>query len=132
MKSSPSSPRTARGITLLELTVVIIVLLSLISIIFVGARAWKKGSDRSGCVINIRNAQQAVRSYQNLRALPTYTPINMFTDILGPGNFIEHDVICPAGGDYDHIGYIPEQGEMAMWCSLATSDEHVPANTSDW
>ncbi len=32
------------GMTLLELTVVILVLLSLISILFIGARAWKKGS----------------------------------------------------------------------------------------
>lgn len=124
--------QSSRGITLLELTVVIVVMLSLISIIFVGARSWKKGSDRSGCIMNIRNAQQAVRSHQNLRALPVGYPINMFTDILGPGNYIERDVTCPAGGDYDHIGYIPDQGEMAMWCSLATDDEHVPANTSDW
>ena len=35
------------GMTLIELTVVILVLLSLISILFVGARAWKKGSDRA-------------------------------------------------------------------------------------
>jgi prepilin-type N-terminal cleavage/methylation domain-containing protein len=43
------------GMTLLELTVVILVLLSLISILFVGARAWKKGSDRSANIMNIRN-----------------------------------------------------------------------------
>ena len=49
------------GMTLLELTVVILVLLSLISILFIGARAWKKGSDRAGCIMNIRNVQQAVR-----------------------------------------------------------------------
>ena len=41
------------GMTLLELTVVILVLLSLISILFVGARAWKKGSDRSANIMNI-------------------------------------------------------------------------------
>ena len=39
------------GMTLIELTVVILVLLSLISILFVGARAWKRGSDRAGCII---------------------------------------------------------------------------------
>ena len=52
--------------TLLELTVVILVLLSLISILFIGARAWKKGSDRAGCILNIRNVQQAVRGYANM------------------------------------------------------------------
>jgi type II secretory pathway pseudopilin PulG len=53
------------GMTLLELTVVILVLLSLISILFVGARAWKKGSDRSANIMNVRNVQQAVRGHQN-------------------------------------------------------------------
>ena len=42
------------GMTLLELTVVILVLLSLISILFIGARAWKKGSDRSANIMNVR------------------------------------------------------------------------------
>jgi prepilin-type N-terminal cleavage/methylation domain-containing protein len=57
------------GMTLLELTVVILVLLSLISILFVGARAWKKGSDRAANIMNIRNCQQAMRGHQNMRQL---------------------------------------------------------------
>lgn len=57
------------GMTLLELTVVILVLLSLISILFVGARAWKKGSDRSANIMNIRNCQQAMRGEQNMKQL---------------------------------------------------------------
>lgn len=55
--------------TLLELTVVILVLLSLISILFVGARAWKKGSDRSANIMNLRNCQQAMRGHQNMNQL---------------------------------------------------------------
>ena len=58
--------KSKSGMTLLELTVVILVLLSLISILFIGARAWKKGSDRAGCILNIRNSQQAVRGYLNM------------------------------------------------------------------
>lgn len=57
------------GMTLLELTVVILVLLSLISILFIGARAWKKGSDRAANILNIRNTQQAVRGHANVRGL---------------------------------------------------------------
>jgi type II secretory pathway pseudopilin PulG len=57
------------GMTLLELTVVILVLLSLISILFVGARAWKKGSDRSANIMNIRNTQQAMRGHENMNSL---------------------------------------------------------------
>ena len=60
---------TKSGMTLLELTVVILVLLSLISILFIGARAWKKGSDRAASILQIRNVQQAVRSYSNMNGL---------------------------------------------------------------
>jgi type II secretory pathway pseudopilin PulG len=57
------------GMTLLELTVVILVLLSLISILFIGARAWKKGSDRSANIMNLRNCQQAMRGHANMNQL---------------------------------------------------------------
>ena len=57
------------GMTLLELTVVILVLLSLISILFVAARAWKRGADRSANLMNIRNCQQAMRGEQNMKQL---------------------------------------------------------------
>ena len=58
--------KSKSGMTLLELTVVILVLLSLISILFIGARAWKKGSDRSANIMNIRNVQQAARGHENM------------------------------------------------------------------
>ncbi len=64
MKPSPTRNIEARsGMTLIELTVVILVLLSLVSILFVGAKAWKQGSDRAANVINLRNVQQAVRGH---------------------------------------------------------------------
>lgn len=49
--STCRSVSLATAMTLLELTVVIMVLLSLISILFIGARAWKRGSDRTGCIL---------------------------------------------------------------------------------
>ena len=66
-----SNLKRKSGMTLLELTVVILVLLSLISILFIGARAWKKGSDRAANIMNIRNVQQAVRGHENMRGLAT-------------------------------------------------------------
>ena len=62
------------GMTLLELTVVILVLLSLITILFIGARAWKKGSDRSANIMNLRNCQQAMRGHQNMHELAVGVP----------------------------------------------------------
>ena len=55
------------GMTLLELTVVILVLLSLITILFIGARAWKKGSDRSTNLINLRNLRTTWFDTQELQ-----------------------------------------------------------------
>jgi len=83
MKLTRTSKR-ASGMTLLELTVVILVLLSLISILFVGARAWKKGSDRAANIMNIRNVQQAVRAHQNMNGLLETDPLPS-TIIFGDG-----------------------------------------------
>jgi len=119
------------GMTLLELTVVILVLLSLISILFIGARGWKAGSDRAGCILNIRNAQLGVRSYQNLYGKPEGTALNMATEIIGTGGYLSPPK-CPAGGTYAYITYIPFRGELALACSLSTSGRHLPVRFSDW
>ncbi len=120
------------GMTLLELTVVILVLLSLISILFIGARAWKKGSDRAACILNIRNVQQAVRSHQNMYALTTEDPIT-WTDIVSDdGDKYLKTPSCPSNGDYTQVETFPELGSLAMTCSLAGDDDHVPTEHSDW
>ena len=69
MKLNTNCNKRKTGMTLLELTVVILVLLSLITILFIGARAWKRGADRSANILNIRNVQQAVRGHANMRNL---------------------------------------------------------------
>ena len=123
------------GMTLLELTVVILVLLSLISILFIGARAWKKGSDRAGCILNIRNFQQAVRSYGNMNALnPGDTAPAFTTVIIGTDKFMQNAPTCPGGGAYTGTAgtTIPLVGTVALTCSLAASDAHAPTNTGDW
>lgn len=117
--------------TLLELTVVILVLLSLITILFIGARAWKRGSDRTGCIVNIRNAQQAVRSHQNIFGYPEGYSINLLTDIMGPSGYIKSPN-CPSGGDYESLTEIPAYGTLAMRCSLSDSDSHIPSSYEGW
>lgn len=134
MKLKPATRRRSRpsGLTLIELTVVILVLLALISVLFIGARAWKRGSDRAACIINIRNAQQAVRSFQNLRGRNDGSAINFNTDLVGIGNFIETFPVCPGGGTYTPATTIPTLGTLALPCSLATSDQHVPDQFAGW
>lgn len=118
--------------TLLELTVVVIVLLSLVAILMIGAKGWKNGADRSGCVMNIRNVQSAVRAYQNTRAVPDGTTMDLFTDIIGPDKFLNSDPRCPGGGEYEHISYMPFAGELALKCDLAGTRVHVPPDHNDW
>ena len=109
---------TKSGMTLLELTVVILVLLSLISILFIGARAWKRGSDRAAAILQIRNSQQAVRSFANMYGKNIGDAVNPGTaatagDVYGPGKFIERnpttDVTHPAGTSYA-FAYGPQSG----------------------
>lgn len=131
MKLTKNTKR-AKGMTLLELTVVILVLLSLISILFIGARAWKKGSDRAGCIMNIRNAQQAVRSYANMYNTDSIPG----SELVGTGKFLESMPVCPAGGTYTAINSgtvtAPAVGTLAMECSFAATDGHVPDDIQGW
>ena len=132
------------GMTLLELTVVILVLLSLISILFIGARAWKRGSDRAGCILNIRNFQQAVRSYANMygvnpganlsTANVTTPPATLADAVIGADSFMENAPTCPGGGGYTgaDAAAVPAVGTVALACDLAATEAHVPANTGDW
>ena len=114
------------GMTLLELTVVILVLLSLISILFVGARAWKKGSDRAASILQIRNVQQAVRSNANMQGI-AFEGTMAKADIFGAGKFMENDPTVantdgttkhPAGGTYAFAiaapTVVPKLGDLYM------------------
>ncbi len=84
---APSKFRT--GMTLLELTVILLVVLSLIGILMIGVTAWKRGSDRSANILNLRNVQQAVRAHANVNNLEIGDPCPS-TDIVGPKGYCIH------------------------------------------
>ena len=121
-----------RGMTLIELTVVILVLLSLISVLFIGAKAWKAGSDRAQCILNIRNAQTAGRSWQNMYSKADGATVTATTDLVGSGKFLEAAPACPASGTYTWATAVPALGSLYLSCSLSSSDQHVPSNTTGW
>ena len=124
--------------TLLEMTVVILVLLSLITVLFFGAQAWKRGSDRALCIIHIQNVQKGVRSYSNLYGFdPGANAPDLQTQVIGLGRFIESTPVCPGGGNYTFgqvfgVNTIPPMGSLYMECSLAAMFQHVPNVTPDW
>jgi hypothetical protein len=103
-------------------------MLSATSVAFIGARAWKDGSDRAGCVLNIRNVQTAVRSYQVMQQLGNGDEIP-WDKIIGPGAFLEQKPVCPAGGTYTFAKTVPGIGVLACRCSHA---EHAPPNHENW
>jgi type II secretory pathway pseudopilin PulG len=136
------TPRTKRksGMTLLELTVVILVLLSLIAVLFIGAKAWKKGADRTNCLIVIRNIQVAMRGDQNMRnSAPGAAGLDG-TKIHGTGDsYIQIEPTCPADKTttYDYIEgtNYPDLGKLYAKCKQPTyaADHVYPVNdVKDW
>jgi len=125
--------------TLLELTVVILVLLSLIAILFIGARAWKRGSDRAGCLINIRNLQQAMRGDQNMRNSAPGAPGLLAANIIGANAYITNAPTCPTdkttGYSYVANGNYPALGSLYATCNQTVEKtNHVFTSTqiADW
>lgn len=138
MKTSRLTDRAGfpSGVTLLELSIVIVVVLLFLGMTWIGVSAWKKGSDRASCVINIRNVQLAVRGYSNSNSLEAgddTTPLNLSAEIVGPGKFIPSTPLCPGGGVYAMGGNtVPAIGTLYLNCSLDASDGHVPAEFTTW
>lgn len=90
------------------------------SILFVGARAWKKGSDRAACIMNVRNTQQALRAYQAAQGLKPGDPIpwaKVFTKSL-------KEPVCVGGGKYNFSKTVPKTGGLACECD---QEDHQPA-----
>jgi prepilin-type N-terminal cleavage/methylation domain-containing protein len=144
----PHRAAYGRGMTLIELTVVILVLLSLISIMFIGAKAWKRGSDRAGCIMNMRNMQLASRSYQNMygyvfggQPQSEYGTQDIARHLLQK-DFISQSLYdqsqgsrsCAGGGTYSVAApsVFPMPGSLYMNCSLSGTEKHAPENVASW
>ncbi|RYD30564.1 MAG: hypothetical protein EOP87_16440 [Verrucomicrobiaceae bacterium] len=120
--------------TLLELTVVILVLLTFVAVLFIGANAWKNGSDRVLCILNLQSVQKGVRSYSNLNGKnPGETVSGLQSEIIGLGRYVEAMPQCPGHGSYATTGdLIPPLGNLYLECSLSTSGDHEPMNAEEW
>ena len=119
------------GLTLIEVTLVIAVLLGLISVLFIGVGAYREGSNRAGCILNISNVQKAVRSYQNLYELSAGGSLAS-TLIIGTGRMLETAPTCRSGGTYTYGTTVPAVGVAYATCSLGASQTHVPASLTGW
>lgn len=126
--------RYAPGVTLLEMTVIILVLLSLVTVLFIGGSAWKKGSDRALCIMNLESVQKGVRGYTNLYGYnPGDTVADLEEKVIGLGKFVEATPVCPGEGSYETLGnQIPPIGTLYLTCALAEDEKHEPRDKSSW
>jgi hypothetical protein len=111
------------------------VLLVLVAVIFgsIGFYLvrWKRDSERRGCLMNIRNVQQSMRSYSGVNGIGAgeSRPFPR-TNLVGPGNFLVTEPVCPSGGTYIWIeDRVPQVGELMVRCSCR---DHVPQDHSEW
>ncbi len=125
------------GMTLLELTVVILVLLSLIAILFVGARAWKKGSDKSANIMNVRNIQQAVRGYENMNTLAAGAALPSTIVFDATTGFLKEPK-TPLGAAYSYLSTVSAAGVLYVTNPAVDGPEYwystaivSPATTSE-
>lgn len=122
-----------RGLSTVDVVAIIALILLVVAGFFIWAATWKKGSDRAGCIMNIRNTQIAIRSYYGMYVKETFAA----GEIIGAGKMMETYPECPAGGEYNitspsQIIRHPKIGDAFLKCSLEESHEHVPPDTSGW
>jgi len=103
----------------------------LIPILFIGARAWKKGSDRAVCILAQRNIQQAVRSYQSTHALAPGAPLDMKA-VMSSLPMQTFTMTCPAGGAFELSATIPPTGVLVVTCPHADDLGHMPMEHGTW
>ena len=81
--------------------------------------------------MNIRNVQQAMRTYQNINGYSPGRPLD-WSEVIGKGRFMTTMPTCPKGGTYTFTKTIPQVGELGCRCSHEDTDTHVPVSYSDW
>jgi hypothetical protein len=121
-----------RGLTTLEILVILLVVIGGLFAARIAAEKWKHGKDRSQCLMNIRNAQTAMRSYGGMNQLATGDKLDWKDLYLGPGRMLYYMPSCPGGGTYHFANEVTAAGIPYMTCSLATSHDHRPPSTKGW
>lgn len=119
------------GVVIGYVTIVLAILL--IPIFFIGARAWKKGSDRASCIIYHRQVQQAVRDYETINHLKPGDPIDWSKVMLTPSTEAQGRTGCPTGGAYTLGTAIPPVGELVVKCPHDLDEnKHEPIHHETW
>ena len=110
--------------TLIELTVVILVLLSLVSVLFIGATAWKRGSDRAGAIIQIRNSQMGMRAFAQIEDIETDTYPGLAKQVFGQHKFVANG-IDPSTGEAKALGELPSHPASGQSFGFVADDGDI-------
>ena len=116
----------------IEWTLVVLIASAVMGMALFVVLTWKSRADRASCILNIRNVQNAVRSYAGMNNLNIGTPTGL-SEIVGPGKFVERIPQCPAGGNYRFLDRQPKIGQLYMECSLCDAPfNHKPNDYTSW
>lgn len=109
------------------------VLVSLPLLILLSDHMWKVAHQMSGCILMIRNIQQAVRSHQGMRNLREGESMP-WDEIFGPKKFLPFDgKKCSSGQPYRLTPHVPRMGELAAQCPDPEHQRRMKQiDTSDW
>ncbi len=123
--------KTAKGFTLIEITLVIALLLGLVAVLFIGIAAYKKGSDKAKCVLIQSTMQKAIRSYQNLNDIANGVAVAK-ASVVGSGAYAaDPGLTCPGGSTFAFDANTPAEG--TAWVTCPSADGHVPSGgTAGW
>ena len=134
--------------SLLEVSVVLAVLLALTSVLIIGSRAWKSSADRTGCILQIRDIQMSVRTYQNIYGYSAGSmpyaengtqdiAIHLYSKgYINPRQFAAAIGVAPCmgGGAYARTrpDVFPAVGTLYLSCSLSDSRAHRLDADVEW
>lgn len=137
MTKSAHFRKRPNGFTIVEVTLVLSIILGLVLLLFLGLSAYKNGSDKARCVLQLAAIQKSARSCQNTDdlvpgdAMPT---TYLQTEIYLPNNL----PVCPKDGSaYNYSGTVTDPGVAYATCNnaaLAGNLSHAPAaaTLADW
>lgn len=101
--------------TILGYVGLLVIIFGFVPMVFVGARAWKDGSDRAGCLIQQRNVASVISQHRANNQLSPGDAIDVEA-VLNAGGIAPSSLVCPAGGDIIVSDVIKEEGESCTEC----------------
>lgn len=108
-----------RGFTLVEIMIVVLIIGIIVAIAVPNWIQARETSRKNSCIENLKQIDSAKEQWAMSSNQPSGAAV-LWSDLLGPGNFLKGNPSCNGGGTYtlNVIGVTPT-------CSLAPTAGHV-------